>query len=72
MNTIADGRAIAQKIKDTLSDTSTDGVQLDVIVVGDNKVTATFVSAKKRFAEQVGISFVQHTVSESSSTEEVV
>lgn len=72
MNTIADGRAIAQKIKDTLSDTSTDGVQLDVIVVGDNQVTATFVAAKKRFAEQVGISFVQHTVSESSSTEEVV
>ena len=73
--TIADGRAIARKIRDDLATRVAElshTPRLDSIVVGDNKVTASFVNAKKRFAEKIGVEFVEHELDESITTEEIV
>lgn len=75
MNTIVDGRAIAQNIKADIQVKIAKqqlSLRLDIIVVGDNTVTNTFVSAKERFANDVGITFVKKEFLEEVTTEDIV
>lgn len=75
MNTIVDGRAIAQKIKENLRNEVlkvSSPIQLSIIVVGTNVVTDTFVAAKERFAEYIGVTFSKKEFSENTTTEEII
>ncbi|QSH39529.1 bifunctional 5,10-methylenetetrahydrofolate dehydrogenase/5,10-methenyltetrahydrofolate cyclohydrolase [Candidatus Kaiserbacteria bacterium] len=75
MNMIVDGRAIAQKIKESLKNEVLDlsePVELSIIVVGDNSVTDTFVSAKERFAKDIAVTFTKKIFAKDATTEELI
>lgn len=70
-----DGEAIAARIQEELRQVVEKSLQkprLDIFVVGDDPVTASFVSTKRRYAKDLGIEFVEHTLDESATTEDVI
>lgn len=72
---IVDGRAIAQKIKDELREeiSNTDKApQMDIIIVGENAVTDSFVRAKEKCAKEIGVIFKKHKFPETTTTTELV
>jgi len=72
--TIVDGRAIARKIQSDLqSEISEMEVKprLDIIIVGSDPVTASFVRVKEKFAKALDIQFVKHELPESAETGEI-
>jgi len=72
---IVDGKEIASKIKENLQSRIEVGgraPRLDIVIVGENPVTATFVQVKRRFANDIGVDFYEHTLAESATTEEII
>ncbi len=72
---IVDGRAIAQKIKDELRTeilNKNTAPRLDIIVVGENAVTESFVRAKEKFAKDIGVVFEKHTFPDTITTSELI
>ena len=66
MTTIVNGREIAakieRKVRDRVDDLKRKGkaVRLDVILVGDNQASETYVKRKSEAADRVGIDFTLH------------
>jgi methylenetetrahydrofolate dehydrogenase (NADP+)/methenyltetrahydrofolate cyclohydrolase len=75
--TLIDGKAIAQKILDDAQKrterlrTRTITPSLEVILVGDDKPSATYVRKKGEAAEKIGINFKLHTLPASTSAQEL-
>lgn len=63
MNTKIDGRVIANEMLDHLKE-DIDRLhlkpQLDVILIGDNPASLSFISQKRKAAEKIGVSLVLH------------
>jgi len=75
MATIVNGRALALHIQEELATkvgTLSATPQLSIIVVGEDPVTQSFVRAKRRFAETIGVTFNEYDFPASISTEELV
>jgi methylenetetrahydrofolate dehydrogenase (NADP+) / methenyltetrahydrofolate cyclohydrolase len=75
-NNIIDGKAIAQDIKDKIKQAVTQRSQsgktapgLDVILVGDNPASASYVSHKQRACEYTGIRSNLHSLPADSTAE---
>lgn len=72
---IVDGRTIAQSIEKTLGsriEKSAKTPRLDIFVVGTDQVTASFVGAKRRFAQKIGVQFVEHNFPHDVSLSELI
>lgn len=75
MTEYVDGKAIAGEIADTLR-TKMEGEKIvprvDIVMVGENSVTESFIRAKKHFADKVGVECVVHTIPVEVTTQEVL
>ena len=75
MATIVQGKEIAAAIEREVRArvrAAAHAPRLAVVMVGDNPVTATFVSVKRRFAKRVGVRFSEHRLSDKATTEDVL
>ncbi|MCH9643417.1 MAG: bifunctional methylenetetrahydrofolate dehydrogenase/methenyltetrahydrofolate cyclohydrolase, partial [Gammaproteobacteria bacterium] len=75
---ILDGKAIAQEIKDNIKKVVTERLQagksapgLDVILVGDNPASASYVSHKQRACDYTGIRSRIHQLPEDTTMEAI-
>jgi len=72
---IVDGKKIALRIKEELQNrirSSSKTPRLDIVIVGSDPVTTTFVHVKKKFANDVGVDFYEHSLPEAATTEDIV
>lgn len=75
MTEYVDGKAIAGEIADTLQkkiESENVTPRIDIVMVGENPVTESFIRAKKRFADKVGVECVVHTIPVEVTTQEVL
>ena len=78
MGTLIDGKAIAQKIQDKTAERvqllKAKGVtpKLEVILVGDDQASATYVRKKGEAAKKIGMDFTLHTLPSDIKQEELV
>jgi len=70
---IVNGKSLAKKREEGLSKSfENKNARLDIIVVGDDGATKTYVGKKRALAERVGVEFVEHVYDESVSQDEII
>lgn len=67
-----DGRAIAEAVFSRLKAASARQLSLGILIIGSDAVTDSFVRAKARAAEKVGVAVVRETIPETATTCEAV
>lgn len=75
MTAFIDGQALAQEIQQQLVQhvrALSRSPRLGIIIVGDNPVTESFVRTKKRFADAVGVEWIERRFPKTATTAELV
>ncbi len=75
MTVFIDGKALAREIETELAEQIRHlpvSPRLAIIIVGDNSVTESFVAVKKRFAEAIGVAWIEKRFPENVTTETLI